>query len=144
MASVSAGHERAGSRADALHKEASVLFHYLLGREVGPHMLLLYADAVTMQTPDAGPLRLPLGTQRWPALLRLFEPIKRSDASGRVNPFKQRLRLACFIADAEEAPLFYDYRGRGLAASWRRVAALGCVELFVLPVRLVFGGLWRW
>ncbi len=127
-----------------LEKEGSVLFQYLLGQVADAETLHLYVDAVTKQTSNDRPLHLPPLVEWWPPLLRLFEPVKGGREGRGVGLLKQRLRMVCFIADAEKAPLFYDYEGRELVASWIRLAALAFVEGVIMPFRLVLGRLWHW
>jgi len=129
---------------DQLEKEGSILFRYLLGQAADDQMIRLYVDAVTSQTPQGRPLRLPRLVEWWPPLLRLFEPVKGKDAAGREDLLKTRLRCACFIADAKKAPLFYDYQDSGLIQSWIRLTILTFVEGAIMPCRLIFKRWWRW
>jgi hypothetical protein len=110
----------------ALLGEGRILLRYVLRTEPGPALLRRYARGLP---PNAAALTLGAPLRRWPALLRLVEPLDRS------APLARRLALAVRLAEASpegEAVLARGTRARRLA----NLAGDGAVEALALPLRL--------
>ena len=119
-----------------LLNEAVVLLRYLGVTRPALVQMRAYARAVG---PSATPLRLPAFVHRWPAALRLFDPVQRS------SPLAARLDIACLLLDVslEGRRLAYAYEPRNRIRVWLALAGTVAFEGVMLGARWVAGRVWR-
>jgi hypothetical protein len=127
---------------DAAEQESVALLTYVLGRRPSAALKDRYRRAIAQQS--AAPIGLPNIVTRWPALLRMLEPLG-GPRTGRRAVLKSRLNIAMTLVETSTEGV--DRLRRPLAAN--RIAVLlrllGALTLdaLMLPARLVSPLLWR-
>jgi hypothetical protein len=107
--------------------ESAVLLRYIVGARVRSRGAIIRLTRALRRDP-ASRRALPWPATRWPALLRLFEPMRPTMRHG----LSRRLHLAAMVAETLPA------RRRWRAMWWLRVMLQLTLEAVTLPFRFVF------
>lgn len=124
--------------------EARTLLTYVLEAPPRPGLIRRYVRAAKAYG-SAVPLPLPAPATRWPALLRLLEPLPGCQSAG-ARQVRERLHVAALIADAspEGAAKTFAYAPEGAGRALLRLGTAGALEALALPVRWLLSALvWR-
>lgn len=122
----------------AVLEEGRVLLHYVLCAPPPWGLLRRYCRVFESEPP----LKLPRLVRWSPALLRIVEPIGKGGGS-QCGRLRERLNSAMVIADSASAARLYSYLRRSAFRTLIVLASIAIVEVVLLPMRLMSGGLWK-
>jgi hypothetical protein len=117
-----------------LLREGRALLKYVTSRSVGGTLMRRYTRAVEV-TRRSVPLRLPGIVYKWPALMRIFEPV------GGAGAVADRLAIAMVIAETtpEGAKEFCALEKQSWLLSTVELVVLLTAEALLMPLRILIG-----
>jgi hypothetical protein len=122
---------------DQLEREAEILLTYILGHPPNAALKERYRRATYAQ-PGTGTLELHYLAQRWPALLRFFEPFGKARTAHQVE-LRRRLNLAMTLLETSSMGVGRVRRHPGACRSEVTLRFIGslAVDILSLPIRLL-------